>query len=80
MRDALCQGDIAFRRAYVRLFVDEIVLSDGEISLSGPKDSLARSAAIGTLPPTGDMVPSFVRKWRPVGDSNPCYRRERAAS
>ena len=80
MRDALCQGDIAFRRAYVRLFVDEIVLSDGEISLSGPKDSLARSASIGTLPPAGVMVPSFVRKWRPVGDSNPCRRRERAVS
>ena len=23
---------------------------------------------------------SYSRKWRPVGDSNPCYRRERAVS
>src|SRR5690554_1224333 len=23
---------------------------------------------------------SYTRKWRPLGDSNPCYRRERAVS
>jgi hypothetical protein len=23
---------------------------------------------------------SYSRKWRPLGDSNPCYRRERAVS
>jgi site-specific DNA recombinase len=64
MREALRQGDIAFRRAYIRLFVDEIVLSDSDICLSGPKDALARSASTGTQPPTGGVVPSFVRKWR----------------
>ncbi len=34
----------------------------------------------GGLPPAAGVVPSFVREWRPVGDSNPCYRRERAVS
>ncbi len=80
MRNALQNGDIAFRRTYIRLFVDEIILSDSNISLSGPDAALAQSVAKGALPPSAALVPSFVREWRPVGDSNPCYRRERAAS
>ncbi|WP_297490047.1 hypothetical protein [Acidocella sp.] len=64
MRESLRQADIAFRRAYIRLFVDEIVLSDTAISLSVPKYALAGSASLGTLPQAGNMVPSFVRKWR----------------
>jgi len=70
MRDFLRQGDIAFHRAYIRLFVDEIVRSDSEISLSGPKDAPAKSASIGTLPPSGDSMPSFVRKWRAICDES----------
>jgi hypothetical protein len=30
------------------------------------------------LPNTLGEVITFVREWRPVGDSNPCRRRERA--
>ncbi len=77
-REALTQADGAFRKAYVRLFLERVLVGDGEIRLSGSTASIARAASMGALPPAASVVPSFVRKWRPVGDSNPCYRRERA--
>jgi site-specific DNA recombinase len=66
LRSALASGDLAFRKAYLRLFVDCVVVSDTEIRIRGPKASLARMAMLGSLPPAADMVPSFVREWRPV--------------
>ncbi len=79
-REALTNGDPAFRKAYLRLFLEQVIVGDREIRLAGPTDALARAAKAGSLPTTGGLVPSFVRKWRPVRDSNPCYRRERAVS
>ena len=70
----------AIRQAYLRLFVDTVTVGDSEIAISGPKAALAKAASLNELPPAGTMVPSFVREWRPQGDSNPCYRRERAVS
>lgn len=34
----------------------------------------------GSLSLAGGRVPDFVRQWRPVRDSNPCYQRERLVS
>jgi site-specific DNA recombinase len=62
------------------LFVEEVAVGDNEIRLRGPKAALAKVTLADGLPPAGGVVPSFVRQWRPVGDSNPCYRRERAVS
>jgi len=45
---------------------------------NGPKATLALACRRG-LPDTRDGVITFVRGWRPVGDSNPCYCRERGA-
>jgi DNA invertase Pin-like site-specific DNA recombinase len=78
LRDALASDDPSFRKAYLRLFVDQVIVGDNEIRLRGPKAALAKATTVGGLPPSGGVVPSFVREWRPVGDSNPCYRRERA--
>ncbi len=78
-RDALTDGDPAFRKAYVRLFLERAIVGDSEIRLSGPTDAIAHAARTGGSTPPGP-VPSFVPKWRPVGDSNPCCRRERAVS
>jgi site-specific DNA recombinase len=80
LRGALQSDDPAFRKAYLRLFVDEVIVGDSEIRMRGPRAALAKATAIGALPPAGGVVPSFVRQWRPVRDSNPCYRRERAVS
>ena len=80
LRQALHGDDPASRKAYLRLFVDEVVVGDNEICIQGPTAALAKAAINRGLPAPGNAVPSFVREWRPVGDSNPCYRRERAVS
>ncbi len=77
MRTRLAGADPDMRKAYIKLFVDKVIVSKTEIRLSGPKGVLAKAAA-ETLPYTPGDVITFVRKWRPVGDSNPCRRRDRA--
>ena len=73
-------GDVAFRKAYLRLFVDRVIVGDDDIKVRGTIVALAKAASAGDLPPAGGVVPSFVLDWRPVGDSNPCYRRESDAN
>jgi site-specific DNA recombinase len=80
LRDALRSQDPSFRKAYLRLFLDEVVVGDDAIRLRGPKAALAKATLGDGLPPAAGVVPSFVRQWRPVRDSNPCRRRERAVS
>ena len=79
IRSALRDQAPEMRKAYLKLFVDNVIISKQEIRVSGPKGILAK-AAINDLPNTPGEVITFVRKWRPVGDSNPCRRRERAVS
>lgn len=78
MRDQLTNGEISFRKAYLGAIIDCVEVDDHQIRILGRKDVLQQAimASGGTL--TG--VRSFVRKWRPVGDSNPCCSRERRAS
>ena len=71
LREVLKNGDPAFRKAYLRLFVDQVVVGDTDIRMRGPVASLAKAAAVGGLPNAGGLVPSFVRQWRPRRDSNP---------
>jgi site-specific DNA recombinase len=80
LRIVMTSDDPSFRKAYLRLFVDDVIVNESEIILRGPKQSLAKGAGSGGLPPAAAVVPSFVREWRPVRDSNSCYRRERAVS
>jgi site-specific DNA recombinase len=80
LREALKNGDPAFRKAYLRLFVDLVLVGDKEVQLRGPTIALAKAASAGQLPPAAGVVPSFVQEWRPVRDSNPCYQRERLVS
>lgn len=71
--------DRKFAKAYLRLFIDRIEVDDQEIRIQGPKSALV-AAVNDEDSGTGGGVPSFVPEWRPQGDSNPCYRRERAVS
>ena len=80
LHQAVRTGDTAFRKAYLRLFVDQVVVGDTDIRLRGPTLALAKAATTGDLPPASSLAPSFVREWYPVRDSNSCYRRERAVS
>ena len=77
MREVLKTGPTEFRRAYLRMFVHRVVVSRREVRISGPKAALAKAAG-SDVPAPGPEVLSFVREWRPVGDSNPCWCRERA--
>ena len=79
-RSALASGDPAFRKAYLRLFLEQVVVGDCEIRITGPTSALAKAASSGAPNPGGRGVPSFVPNWRPVPDSNRCCRRERAMS
>jgi len=80
LRQALSSDDPAFRKAYLRLFVGQIVVSDAEVRMKGPIGALAAATMNGGLPPADRRGSQFYPEWRPVGDSNPCYRRERAAN
>ena len=77
VRDALSGPDPTFRKAYLRLFLESVTVGEGQIRMRGPTAALAKAATLDELPAASAVVPSSVREWRPVGDSNPCYRRER---
>jgi site-specific DNA recombinase len=78
MREKLTTGEIPFRKAYLGSIVDRLEVDDAEIRIVGRNDVLEQAVLAngGTVP----VVRSFVRKWRPVGESNPCFQRERLAS
>lgn len=57
-----------FRRAYLRSVIDQVEVDDTEIRIHGRRDVLERLVMGGGATPAG--VPSFVRKWRALQDSN----------
>jgi hypothetical protein len=59
-----------FRTAYVRLFVDEVVVSPDEIRITGSKTALERALVCSDDEP-GGAVPIFDREWCRLRDSNP---------
>ena len=67
------------RFGYLNLLVDEIRLDDNKLHIKGSYGALARAITLAKEGKPGE-VPSFVPEWRPHGDSNPGYRRERAMS
>ena len=82
MRERLQNAPPEMRKALLRLFVGQVEVGDVEIRIEGPKAALA--AAAQTEPDAATLaglgVRSSVRQWRPLRDSNPCRRRERAVS
>jgi DNA invertase Pin-like site-specific DNA recombinase len=72
--DMLRNGDIQFRKAYLRLLVGKVEIMDGEIRLSGSSNALLAAANAG-LPGRSGGVPTLVHEWRAVGDSNFSRRR-----
>jgi hypothetical protein len=67
LREALLNGDLAFRKAYLRLFVDQVIVADTEIRLRGPTAALAKAAISGPVS-AAELVPSFMHEWRAVCD------------
>ena len=77
--ERLQSGPIAFRKDYLRSIVESVEVGDRVIRLRRRKDQLVRQLTIGR-PVAVRKVRFFGQEWRPQGDSNPCYRRERAVS
>lgn len=68
MRANILNGEIPFRRAYIRSLIDQVEVDDTEIRIHGRRSVLERLVMGGGAAPAG--VPSFVRKWRARQDSN----------
>jgi site-specific DNA recombinase len=69
IRKRLRDADPAFRRQWVHLFVDEVIVTSDKITVRGSKDVLFSAARNGdqfNMP----LVPVFARKWRAQKDSN----------
>ncbi len=67
-----------YRRDHLRALAQRVEVADGAVRIIGSKSDLLRTlAAAAGAKSAPHGVRSSVLKWRPVGDSNPCYRRER---
>ncbi|MFN3934510.1 recombinase family protein [Parvibaculum sp.] len=63
------EGEPGFRKAYLRLLLDNVAVAKDRVRISGRKDVLAyQLTADKPLPPS--MVPTFMDKWRARNDSN----------
>ena len=70
-----------YRRDHLRALAQRVEVDEKEVRIMGSKRVLLRTlVAVSSAKTAGFGVPSFVPKWRALGDSNPCYRRERAVS
>jgi site-specific DNA recombinase len=78
MRENITTGEIPFRKAYLRWLIDAVEVDDGLIRIHGSKSTLEQAIVINSQADKG--VRSFVHKWRSLGESNPCFSLERAAS
>ena len=78
MRENITSGPMSFRRAYLRSIIDVTEVGEEIIRVIGAPRAI--EAEITEAIPLRGFVRSFVRNWRAQGESNPCFRRERATS
>jgi site-specific DNA recombinase len=78
MRKNFTSGSIPFRKAYLQSLVDVIEVDDTQIRIRGSKDALERAV----LASRNGAIPGSQKstEWRSLGESNPCFSLERAAS
>src|SRR5215216_4903130 len=70
-----------YRRDYLRALAQRVEVDAKEVRIMGSKSVLLRTlVAASSAKTAGFGVPSSVPKWRALRESNPCFRRERAAS
>ncbi len=63
------------------LLTQRVEVDAKKVRIMGSKSVLLRTLVSASSAKTASFgVPSFVPKWRALRDSNPCFRRERAAS
>ncbi len=76
--ERMCLAGGGYRRGHLRGLAQRGEVPDQDVRIMGSKDDLLEAASDAKSAAPG--IRSSVLKWRPVGDSNPCYRRERARS
>ena len=70
-----------YRRDHLRALAQRVEVSHAEVRIIGSKTELLRTlTAAGGGKSAAFGVRSFIPKWRPVRDSNPCCQRERMVS
>ena len=78
VREKIDGADIQARKSYLRSVISYVEVDDDKVRIVGDKATLAGVIAGQQI--QADNVRGFVRKWRAQGESNPCFRRERATS
>ena len=76
MRESITTGSVPFRKAYLRSLIDAVEVDDRVIRIHGSKTTLEQAVIASCQPEK--RVRGFVRKWRSLGESNPCFSLERA--
>jgi len=71
MREKITEGDIPFRKAYLRSLIEAVEVGDKIIRIHGSKNVLERAILADYAKHPG--VRGFVRNWRAQRDSNPCF-------
>ena len=69
-----------YRRDHLRALAQRVEVGQAEVRIMGSKTALLRTLTAGGGKSAAFGVRSFIPKWRPVRDSNPCYQRERLVS
>ena len=78
LRENFTSGSIPFCQAYRQSLIDVIDVDDTQIRIKGSKDVLERAVLAsrnGAIP--GSQTSTG---WRSLGELNPCFSLERAAS
>jgi site-specific DNA recombinase len=78
MRENFSTGSVPFRKAYLRSLIDVIEVDDHQVRIKGSKEVLEKSVLASQHGQSWCSQTST--RWRSLGDSNPCFRRERAAN
>jgi site-specific DNA recombinase len=78
MRENFSTGSVPFRKAYLRSLIDVIEVDDHQVRIKGSKEVLEKSVLASQHGQSWCSQTST--RWRSLGDSNPCFRRERATS
>jgi site-specific DNA recombinase len=68
MQARLREGEVPFRKAYIRAVIDRVEVQSDEIRIAGRRDVLERAVTNGANAAPG--VRSSFREWRTRHDSN----------
>ena len=78
MRESFSTGSVPFRKAYLRSLIDVIEIDDHQVRIKGSKELLEKTVLASQHGQSWCSQTST--RWRSLGDSNPCFCRERAQS